>query len=262
MNKFPLISCLCVSQNSLPKVKRAISCFKAQTYPHKELLIQYRASNSALKEYSKSIGDREIIFAEVSDDPALTLGQLRNMSVNACNGEYFCVWDDDDWFSSDRLEVQMTAMMANCKPVSMLLYLLMFDSTTSSAYLSPCRLWEGSILCKKSIVQEEGSYPNLARGEDTILLEKLVQRNYVFPIIKPNLYIYVFHGDNTWGYNHFDYYYSNGVKLSKKASRLIKNVLDEKYAVRESTALLNDADFLEEIHFRYKLLDNLFLQMA
>lgn len=262
MNNFPLVSCLCVSHNSLLKVKRVVNSFKGQTYPHKELLILYKAGNNYLKEYSKTINDSEIIFIEAPESPELTLGQLRNMSISVCSGEYFCVWDDDDWYSSKRLEVQMAAIIENCKPVSMLLYLLMFDSTTNAAYLSPCRLWEGSLMCRKSIIQEECNYPNLPKGEDTVLLEKLVRLNYVFPIIKPNLYIYVFHGNNTWGYKHFDYYYSNGVKLSEKASHLIKDVLDEKYAVEESTSLLNEKDFLKEIHFRYKLLDDLFLQMA
>jgi glycosyltransferase involved in cell wall biosynthesis len=33
----------------------------------------------------------------------LTLGELRNISVREADGEYVCVWDDDNWYGSNRL---------------------------------------------------------------------------------------------------------------------------------------------------------------
>jgi glycosyltransferase involved in cell wall biosynthesis len=262
MKEMPLISCLCVSHNSTRQLQRAIKCFKAQTYPDKELIIVYESDNREIKELVKSISDKQIICKEVASQPKLPLGTLRNLSVSNSNGKYICQWDDDDWYSADRLQVQYQAVTQHCKVASMLIYWLMFDATNLNAYLSPFRLWEGSILCEKSAINDEINYASLEKGEDTILLGKLLETNCIFPIIKPSLYIYVFHGNNTWDFNHFNKFFSRGLKLPTHAAELIKDILDEKYTVEEGTMHLNDSNFLKDVMYRYELIDRYTLQLV
>ncbi len=260
--ELPLISCLCITRNSIKLLRRAINCFKAQTYPVKEMVIVYESDDVHIKNYLQTVSDDNIFYYEVPSDPKLPLGELRNISVEKCSGEYFCQWDDDDWYSSNRLEVQYEAIVKNCKGASMLSYWLMFDSKTNTAYLSSFRLWEGSILCRKSIIKEETKYASMEKSEDTALLKQLIESNYIFPVIKPNLYIYVFHGKNTWDYNHFNIFYRKSLKLSPAASSLIRDVLEEKYSVESATCLLNESDFLQEIVYRYNFVDNYSLQLC
>jgi glycosyltransferase involved in cell wall biosynthesis len=255
MKSTPLISCLCITHNNLAQLQRAINCFKSQTYPNKELLILYESDNDQLRNRVETDPDESIYFVEVPAVPKLTLGQLRNIAVEKCNGDLFCQWDDDDWYASNRLEVQMEAVTQNWKPASMLVYWLMYDSCANQAYLSPFRLWEGSILCKKAIITQECNYASLVKGEDTILLGKLIENNSIFPVVKPNLYIYVFHGNNTWNYKHFNHFYKRGQKLSGAASDLVKDILEGRYTVEEGTLLLNSPAFLKEVNFKYKLVD-------
>ena len=262
MTTFPLISCLCITHNSVPQLERAINCFYAQTYPNKELLILYEDDNAGNIAYLKEKYVTDISFIEVPSNPKLPLGDLRNIAVEQCNGEYFCQWDDDDWYSSNRLEVQMEALQQSCKPATMLLYWLMFDSVTKCAYLSPFRLWEGSILCQKSVISTECNYASLVKGEDTLLLEKLLNNNSVFPVIHPCVYIYVFHGQNTWDHDHFNIFYKKGKQLSAKASQLIDDILNSRYSIEEGTALLHSPAFLEEIDFRFELVDRYSLRMV
>lgn len=262
MTTHPLISCLCVTHNSLGQLERAVQCFHAQTYSNKELVVVYESNNDAVRAYRRSSPGPEIIFVEVPAAPKQTLGDLRNIAIEAGNGEYFCQWDDDDWYASNRLTVQMDAIIQSGKPASMLLYWLMYDSVNKAAYMSPFRLWEGSILCKKGIITPECNYASLIKGEDTILLGKLLSTNSIFPIIRPNLYTYVFHGSNTWDHDHFNVYYSRGKRLSDDASRLIGDILDGQYDPEEATALLNSYVFLDEIDFRFELVDRYSLRMV
>ena len=138
----------------------------------------------------------------------------------------------------------------------------MYDANSKQAYLSPFRLWEGSILCKKSVITNEIKYADMEKGEDAILLRKLITNNYIFPVINPSPYIYVYHGKNTWDYNHFNIFFHRGLKLSDYCSEFIKDILDERYFVIEATKLLNDATFLDEIVFRFNMEDRYSLQLV
>ena len=40
-----------------------------------------------------------------------TLGELRNAAVSAAEGSILIQWDDDDWYSSERIEMQYRAMV-------------------------------------------------------------------------------------------------------------------------------------------------------
>jgi glycosyltransferase involved in cell wall biosynthesis len=258
----PLISCLCITRNSINLLQRAINCFKAQTYPVREMVIIYESDDLHIKNYLETVSDDNIFYYEVPSSPKLPLGTLRNISVEKCSGTYFCQWDDDDWYAANRLEAQYEAIVKNCKAASMLSYWLMFDSHTHSAYLSSFRLWEGSILCLKSVIDDEVKYASLEKSEDTAVLKQLIQGNYIFPVIKPNLYIYVFHGNNTWNYDHFNIFYRKSLRLSPAASDLIGDILEEKYSVEHATLLLNESEFLKEIVYRYNFLDNYSLQLC
>lgn len=262
METYPLISCLCVSHNSIKQLQHAVDCFEAQTYPNKELMVLYESDNAAVRQFAEQYPSGQVYFLEVPAEPKLTLGELRNISVDKCNGEYFCQWDDDDWYASNRLQVQMEALRQSCKPACMLLYWLMYDCVNKVAYLSPFRLWEGSILCKKSIITPLCNYASLEKGEDTILLGHLLDNSIIYPIINPTVYIYVFHGNNTWDHGHFNVYYKRGKQLSEEASRLVGDIVDGQYSVAESTALLKKASFMQEIDFRFELVDRYSLRMV
>jgi len=63
------------------------------------------------------------------------------------------------------------------------------------------RLWEGSFVAEKAAL---GAYPQLRRGEDTPVLERLAAERRVVLLDAPRLYVYVFHGENTFGEEHWE----------------------------------------------------------
>ncbi|WP_188930440.1 glycosyltransferase family 2 protein [Puia dinghuensis] len=254
MNNFPLVSCLCVTHNRIAQIARAIACFQSQTYPNKQLVIVYEDKDVHICKFLQTIDDPTIKCIQVPYEPKLNLGELRNISIDHSDGEYICQWDSDDWFHNNRLQLQMRYILKMHKPICFLTYWIMYDSLTEKAYLSRKRLWEGTILCKKDfLLASKLKYPNLEKLEDFKLVEKLLPLNVIYPIDIPNLYIYVYHGENTWHYQHFKDNFNVGQELSESANKIVKGVLEGKYTNEVSSELMDSPEILQPLQYAYTL---------
>lgn len=204
--EIPFVSCLCVTHRKPLMLRRVIDCFRNQSYANRQLVIVYETSDWITANFlnSQQWEDR-IKIVEVSDSPIKkTLGELRNISLKEADGQYVCQWDDDDWYDSDRIQVQMDKITQSGLPASILSRWIVFNSVNQKAYLSNRRLWEGSIMCRKDIVLER-PYPEIKKGEDSVVIDYLSHRNLLAVIDNvPELYIYVYHGNNTWEASHFE----------------------------------------------------------
>lgn len=241
MNKinYPLISCLCVTREKPALLKRAISCFQNQTYPNKELVIIYDHDDLATKDELKLVVDPTISIYEVRKTKEITLGFLRNYAIHKSKGEYVCQWDDDDWYHIGRIEYQYEVIQMSNYPAVILTQWLIFDSTTNKAYISHRRLWEGSLLCKKSAISNI-KYDHLNLGEDTTFIEKLNNENRIYYIDNvPNLYIYTYHGKNTWNYKHWNDIFKQCQVMNPSISTLIEKILNDKKNMEENSLKLD-----------------------
>jgi glycosyltransferase involved in cell wall biosynthesis len=191
----------------------------------KQLVIVYKEAEADLptRAYVESLtSNPDIKVVAIPDNQSkLTLGELRNLSVKEAKGEYVCVWDDDDWYSSDRLEVQMKYIQDAGKQASILLQWIIYDAIAGKSYLSYIRPWEGSLLCRKTLL-EAYPYPALERGEDAPVVAKLVAEGYVALIRnKPQIYVYHYHGTNTWNELHFKGMIHSSIELSDEINQKI-----------------------------------------
>ena len=254
MDNYPLVSCLCVTKNRPEYLKRVINCFNAQTYPNKELVVVYEQEDIATKIALENIDATKV---EVSPHENLRLGELRNRAIEQSRGEYFCQWDDDDWYHVDRLKIQMQSIAASRQVACTLTNWILYDEETEQAYFSVFRLWEGSILCRRNVITAEVNYPNYGAGEDTLFLNKLIAKHGIYPEVKPNLYIYRVHKNNTWGdfRNHFSLMYSQAQKLSPATSSLIGRIMNDQIDIEQASAILDSPEFIQQ--FRYFDFNNL-----
>ena len=180
----------------------AIRCFFEQTYHPRELLILFDSDDVATREYIGTLADERIRSIEVSGSPRRTLGALRNLAVSEARGQYICQWDDDDWYHPDRLTVQFSALRASGRTACVLSRWTCLDVESRRAYISPHRAWEGSLLVERARMV---AYPDLARGEDTVAIEALAKQQQLHMLDRPELYVYTFHGCNTWDRSHWAY---------------------------------------------------------
>jgi glycosyltransferase involved in cell wall biosynthesis len=202
----PLVSCICVTHHHVEVLKRAILCFQHQTYPNKELILGITSANIAAISLLEQLNDPRIKTAIFPSSSRFTLGQKRNWVIENSEGFYFCVWDDDDWYNDTRIEFQVHSLEGTTCKSSVLSSLILFDSENNIAYLSATRwAWEQTLLCERSVLEVPAlRYADLERGEDSVLIYNLKKNDLLLTVINPSLYIYVYHGQNTWHRKHWD----------------------------------------------------------
>ncbi|MET1056743.1 MAG: glycosyltransferase family A protein [Pedobacter sp.] len=227
-DKYPLISCICVTNNRTEFLKRAINCFASQNYPNKELVISYPFNDSQTKELIADLmgrSDLPITRTERSDKESV--GNARNEAISKCKGDYVCVWDDDDWYHPSRLSFQFNSM--NTTGIgfnaSVLTRVLLFDNTTQKAYMSFSYCWENTLLCRKEIIMQN-QYAHQNRGEDTHIIKFLDGKKFLHHIQEsPFLYVYIYHGQNTWNYQHYEYLMKKSELLSDEVTASIRELI-------------------------------------
>lgn len=212
----PKISCLMVTYDRLLLAKRAIRSFAAQTWPAKELVIvtdgteRFRAALGAYAEWL-GLDSVRIVAAEGA---GLTLGRLRNLSLEEAQGDWICQWDDDDFSHPDRLAVQ-AAHMAERRAGACFLTdhlqhladeraLCWVDWTAGGRIAGTASLAPGTLMMRSGLgvaYPEDG--PHARSGEDSVLLEALGAAAEVAPLSGAgHLYLYQYHGANTFSREH------------------------------------------------------------
>jgi glycosyltransferase involved in cell wall biosynthesis len=190
---------LMVTRGKLFPGRHAIACFQRQVYPNRELVVVVDDPACELIAHISSLNDDKIRLVRLSADRK-TLGELRNISVAEARGEYVCQWDDDDLYDPERIQTQLGALLASGAAACLLRRWTIWWPEAKKLAISGSRLWEGSILGRKSAMP---GYPAWRRGEDTAMVDELVQRCRVLSLDAPELYTYIHHGNNTFGQQHF-----------------------------------------------------------
>ncbi|HYH19205.1 MAG TPA: glycosyltransferase [Azospirillum sp.] len=202
----PLVSCLMATRDRPAQALLAIDGFRRQTYANRELVIVDDGADDddggggRLARAVAALGDPRIRLVR-PQDPATTLGRARNRAVDLAAGTHVCQWDDDDLYDPLRLEMQMAALLGSGARACLLSRWLIWWPDARRLAVSRPRPWEGSLLCEKAVLPR---YPELARGEDTPVVERLLRDVRVVHLDEPRLYLYVVHGANTFPSGHFD----------------------------------------------------------
>ncbi|RAJ35436.1 glycosyltransferase family 2 protein [Pedobacter cryoconitis] len=233
----PLISCICITQNRPTLLLKAIVSFDTQNYPNRELVISYPKQDLETKLLIDSILElSDLRIVRVEREGNESLGSARNNAIANCNGDYICLWDDDDWYHYQRLAHQYNTMRINgqFREASIMTRVMLFDVTTQQGYLSFPYLWCGSLLCRKDhILQHPFTNTNVA--EDSHIVKYLESRKLLHYISDSAfLYLYVYHGSNTLNYFHFSYYLKKSETLDQETTNWMRNLMDIKVEVLPS----------------------------
>ena len=216
----PLVSALMVTRGKLDFVKRAIKLFENQSWLNKELII---ISNTKNDEIMKLINESNEKIEIHLSPKGLTLGNLRNISISIAKGEFICQWDDDDLYHRDRILSMMNVLRESNADAAFLSQLLMYWISKQQLALSPKRIWEGSVIMKRSA---SITYPSLKKGEDTMVVNHQIKKHKIALVHAPHLYTYCITGSNTWDVNHFERLFENSQIYSPSEADKIKRQLD------------------------------------
>ncbi|MGY0036924.1 glycosyltransferase family 2 protein [Pedobacter sp. NJ-S-72] len=226
---YPIISCICITYNRPFLLQGAIHCFEAQNYPNKELVISYQVNDALSKQVIDELSYNETLKIKLIERPIdESLGNARNYAIAKCSGDYICMWDDDDWYHPSRLSFQFNSMqiIGQRYQASVLSRILLYDNTSKKAYFSFPYTWDGTVLCRKEILLQN-QYANSNRGEDTHVITFLSGRKLLYQINdSPFLYVYIYHGTNTWHYKHFEYFLNKSELLSEEVTASIRKMIN------------------------------------
>lgn len=205
-----MISCFTVTQEGrLELLARAVADFLRQTVRERELVIVHDGEPAFHESVLRLAANSDEAPIRVVPVPAgLRLGALRNAAVEAARGEYVCQWDDDDRYHPRRLEVQLEALRSansDCSFLADQLHLfaehrqMFWDDWYNDPY--PTNVIHGTLLARRELMPR---YPDLPREEDTAVLHELVLHGRKLAKVRERgyVYVYVFHGGNTWELSH------------------------------------------------------------
>lgn len=220
-----LVSCVTVTQGRTELIGTAIQCFVSQTHPLREMIIVSQGNkeqNEVIKKMIEKYSD--IHFVEVPSD--LTLGEMRNLSIELAHGDIICQWDDDDIYHPQRISTQFKSLRGDSIASLYTRYLKYFADTGkmymidhtagTSDYLDvlksdPSKKYLcGSVMFKKQVFHECNNilYPEngnqSTREEDLNVLKKLMKFGKVASVDAGYEYCYVFHGGNVYQRKHHE----------------------------------------------------------
>jgi glycosyltransferase involved in cell wall biosynthesis len=215
LHGLPKISCLMVTHDRLALARRAIRCYADQTYPKRELVIvtdgelRYRR---ALARYVEDLGLETVRFVYPEVD-RLSLAQLRNISLDAADGDVICQWDDDDCYLPERLAVQLAHMLdCNARACCLTDHLQLLEADRALVWVDWTlggRSGEGQLLPGTVMAFKDRRFrypetgPFVNRGEDSVFLDELYRNVVVAPLTgMGHIYLYTFHGRNTFSKEH------------------------------------------------------------
>jgi glycosyltransferase involved in cell wall biosynthesis len=215
LHELPKISCLMVTRGRIALARRAIRCYAGQTYPRRQLVIvsddEFR-NRRALERYVAYLALDSVRFVYPEADQ-LSLGQLRNISLEAADGDIICQWDDDDCYHPERLAIQLAHMLeGNARACYLTDHLQLLEADRALVWVDWTlggRSGEGQLLPgtmmafkdRRFRYPETGPYVN--RGEDSVFLNDLYRSVPVVPLSRMGyIYLYTYHGANTFSKEH------------------------------------------------------------
>jgi len=210
MSNSELVSCVMITRASrLPIGALAIGDFFAQTWPDRELVILHDGDDASHEAWSRLAAETRDAEVRVLQAPAgLTLGQLRNVAVDAARGHYVCQWDDDDRYHPQRIALQLAALRDASADFCFLRDQLHWfqhegdlnwDDWNGEGF--PLNFVQGSLLGKRALMPR---YPEIALGEDTgAALAIIAAGHRIVRLANAGwCYVYIFHGGNVWDAAH------------------------------------------------------------
>ncbi len=210
----PLVSCLMVT---LPVPQRfayaraSIDAFCHQTYAPTELVLMINGGTENGRQHLiahvASLNRPNIRIIEPEGE--LTLGALRNLSLEHAAGEIICQWDDDDLHHPERLQHQVEALLHGGYDALFLQDVMQYFPHPQKLYwtnwsATPAGGHPGTLIARSSAsIRYPIAGQDARLGEDLrVALALKAQGSVGYLAAAPHLFVYVSHGENSWNSEH------------------------------------------------------------
>ena len=198
----PLVSCIMPTYERRRYVPQALQSFLQQDYPNRELII--------VDDGRDAIGDLVQGFDNVRyfHVSRTSIGAKRNFACNHAAGEIVAHWDDDDWYSTDRLRYQVAPILAGKADITGLENAFVLELPGGEFWTTDSKLHQrlfvgnvhgGTLVYRKELWTQGLRYPEVNLAEDAWLLAHATrQGKRLVRLSNPGVFIYVRHDRNAW----------------------------------------------------------------
>lgn len=228
-----------VTKGRVDLVQHSIRSFLAQTYKYKELIIVSQGTSEQNSVISNMVLTyNNIHFIEAPSQ--LTIGEMRNLSIELSHGDVICQWDDYDFYHPQRIMTQFKSMRGGFVASLYTRYLKYF-SETKRLYMidnlggtddyvdllmrEPYKKYLcGSVMFRKECFHKSENVlypergPQSNRQEDLNVLQKLMKIGQIASVDSCD-YCYVYHGGNVYDKKHHEMLFHK--KLTGTQNQLI-----------------------------------------
>ncbi len=203
----PLVSCVMVTAGRAEYVRQAIRYYREQDYEARELIIVYEQDTDLPEPLPTAPRLRAVRVAQ-----GMSLGQKRNEGTRLARGELVAQWDDDDWYSRNRLSRQVAPLLAGEADITALRGALFLDVASFTFWeCTPqvhARMFVedvlgGTLVFRRALWGDQVMYPDARVREDADFLVAAMRLRAARLARLParDVFIYVRHGGNTWRFN-------------------------------------------------------------
>jgi glycosyltransferase involved in cell wall biosynthesis len=198
-----LVSCIMPTRDRLDWVLQSIKYFKRQTYVNRELII---IDDGALDLSGHLPPDPAIRYVRLNG--RLSIGEKRNRACEAARGEIIVHWDDDDWYSANRLSTQLKPLLTGAADITALKDTLFFDLDEWKFWKCSAQLYArlfvraihgGTLVFRRALFGKATRYPDRSLAEDALFLRTALACGARLQAIDGDgLFAYLRHGFNSW----------------------------------------------------------------
>ena len=199
---WPLVSCIMPTYERRRYVPQALQSFLQQDYPNRELII-VDDGKDAIGDLAEGLTNvRYLHVARTS------IGAKRNLACRHAAGEIIAHWDDDDWYSPDRLRYQVMPIIGGKADLTGLENAFVLELPRGEFWTTEPTLHQrlfvgnvhgGTLVYRKELWTQGLRYPEINLAEDAWLLVRATrQGKRLVRLSNPGVFVYVRHGRNAW----------------------------------------------------------------
>lgn len=201
-NDAPLVSCIMPTYERRNYVPQAIQSFLQQDYPNRELIV-IDDGKDAIRDLVE--GMENVRYFHVA---RMSIGAKRNFACKQAQGEIIAHWDDDDWYSPDRLRYQVAPILTGKADLTGLENAFVLELPRGEFWTIDSGLHKklfvgnvhgGTLVFRKELWTEGLQYPAINLAEDAWLLNRATRLGKrLVRLSNPGVFVYVRHGRNAW----------------------------------------------------------------
>ena len=197
---WPLVSCIMPTYERRRYIPQALQSFLQQDYPNRELIIVDDGKDAIGDLVEKLPNVRYFHVARTS------IGAKRNLACKHAAGEIIAHWDDDDWYSPDRLRYQVMPIIAGKADLTGLENAFVLELPGGDFWTTAPALHQrlfvgnvhgGTLVYRRELWSQGLRYPEINLAEDAwLLMRSTRQGKRLVRLSNPGVFVYVRHRRN------------------------------------------------------------------